>query len=208
MSLVTLAEFKAGIYHEANRSFTDDQITQALSIGEDSFYSQTDRHDLGYWIEARQLAVKLHSTGTTSLRCPYPVLALVSVTDDGTDILDSVTFNGHFIFYNDSKFGEVPNAIEETQFGTVLVTAKFGDPSDKIVRDDDLVPTIPWDVKDCIMRMAWHQLRREVVSSHQASSRDTKPSKETRTDMSRDSQIRQCINTWKVVEMSGMWDFR
>ena len=208
MSLVTLAEFKAGIYYDADRSFTDDQITQALSIGEDSFYSQTGRHTLGYWIEARQLAVKLHSTGTTSLRCPYPVLALVSVTDDGADILSSVTFNGNFLFYNTSKFGVVPGAVEDTQFGTILVTAKFGDPSDKIIRAEDLTPAIPWDVKDCLMRMAWHQMRREVVSTHQASSRDSKPSKETRTDMSRDSQIRQCIDTWTVKEISGSFDFR
>lgn len=209
MALVTLAEYKAGIYYDAQRSFTDDQLTQALAIAEDMFYSNTERHRLGYWIEPRTLTVKLNSTGLPSLRCPYPVLELVSVTDDGTDITSDCTFNGHFIFKNGSTFGEIPDSIEETEFATIVVEAQFGSPEDKIVRDDDLVPTIPWDVKDCVMRMAWHQLKRErVTASHKTSSRVAKPSGESLGGISRDEQIRMVIDNWTVVENSGTFDFR
>lgn len=208
MSLVTLAEYKASVYHDASRAYTDDQLTQALLIAEDSFYSRTGRHDLGYWIEARTRTVKLSSTGTSTLRCPFPVLGLVSVSVDGTDLdLDDVRFNGHFLNYT-TKFGSVPDSIDETAHFDVVVVAKFGDPSDKIERDSELDPTIPWDVKNCVMRMAWHQLRREFVTKHQSTSRDAKPSKEARVDISRDAQINQTVADWTVVENSGSFDFR
>lgn len=208
MALVTLAEFKASVYYDAARGFTDDQITQALSIGEDMFYSQTGRHDLGYWIEPRRKTVKLSSTGISLLRCPFPVLGLVSVEIDGTELdVDDVRFNGNFLNYT-SKFGDLPEDISSTVHFEVVVDAYFGDPSEKIARGEDLSATIPWDVKDCVMRMAWHQMRREAVSHHHSSSRDMKPSSEQLVDMSRDSQIRTVIANWTVIENSGWFDYR
>lgn len=172
------------------------------------FYSRTNRHLLGYWIEPRELTLKLNSTGLPSLRCPYPVLGLVAVEDGGIDITDSVTFNGHFLFYNGGSFGTLPSSISRTEFATIVVTGKFGDPGDRILRDADLNPTIPWDIKDCVMRIAWHQLRRERVTIHQTTTRDAQHSRTLKADLARDTQVADVIEAWKVVENSGTFDFR
>ena len=43
MALVTTAEFKDSIYWDSNRNWTDGQVAQAMSFGEDRFYKITRR---------------------------------------------------------------------------------------------------------------------------------------------------------------------
>lgn len=208
MALVTLAEFKDSVYSDANRSWTTPQLQQALSFGESRFYSGTGRDKLGFWLEPRELSVTLHSTGLPSIRCPFPVLELVAVLVDGSDITSECKHKGNYIFRNGSTFGVAPASVETMTYVDVEVTAKFGDSSPRIVRDADQMTTIPWDVKDCVMRIAWHWLKRERIEVDQGSSRNADTTKVRFADMSRDTQIRSVMADWSKVENTGAFDWR
>jgi len=205
LALVTVDDYKSSIYYDARQTFTDGQIVQALSYAEDQFYARTNRNRLGYWIEAREKTLKLHSTGLPVLICPFPVLDLVSVTIDDEDITSEVAFDGHFLFRNGSTFGDVPDSVDEMTYCTVVVVAVCGDPA--IERDEDLTPTVPGDVLKCIRRMAWYDLRREGITQQVRSTRDSGP-QEIRIAIARDPDIQTVLTDWTVTEISNTFDFR
>lgn len=204
---LSVADYKASIYYDDKQSFTDGQLEDALSFAIDTFYSRTNRHEMGYWLEPRELTLLLSTTGLPLLLCPYPVLELVSVSVDGTDVTDEVIAYGHFLLRNGSTWGEVPDAVDEAEYSTVSLTAKFGDPSPKIVRGEDLSPTVPGDVKHCIFRMAMHSLKRHGITQHIHSTRDN-VSREVRVAVARDPDIQTVLTDWTVTEISRAFDFR
>jgi len=212
--LVELEEFKASIYWDSKRTVTDAQAQQALDFGEDRFLKRTFRKRLGYWFDPVETTLTLHGTGLPMLRCIYPILRLDSVIVDGVDITDGVTFNGHFMYRSAQlTFGGVPNTDGYVTYGNVVIEGAFGDPSLErgeslpTPDEDDLTPVVPWDVKDCVMRMAWHQLRRERQVAEMID--DRRGAAQTQVaDLAGDRQVNDTIAAWTVKEYSSAFDIR
>jgi len=197
--LVSVSEFKASVYWDDKRAseWTDSKVEQALGFAEGRFLRLTQRARLGYWIAPVGKTLKLHGTGLAEQRCRYPVLGLTSVTSDGEDITADVEFLGHYLFRTSGA------AFSEKMLG-VIVTGQFGDPH--IERNQDLSPVIPGDLSDCLMRMAWHQLRRERIVVERAATRGAGPPPPINAVT--DPLIQQTIESWTVRDASRSLDFR
>jgi len=144
--LVPLEEFKASAYWKD--SFSDEQAEKALSYAERRFYALTKREQYGYWFEPRRCILRLDGTGTSLLYLPYPLVNLIDVriiyAAGYLFITDFCRFRGHFLHYTASVF---PEGIMNVQ-----VTGDFGDPK--------WAGTVPEDVKEAVMRLAFMKLRR------------------------------------------------
>jgi len=210
MALVSVGDYKDSVYYDEKRlaEVTDDQIAKALAVAEARFLRRTNRDRVGRWFEVRELAVTLHGTGLPEVRCPYPVLELVSVTVGEDDITDSVAINnGRFIYRTDGEtFGDAPTSLAETVFCDIQVIAKFGDPD--IERGEDLAPVVPDDVADCIMRMTWHHFRKERLVQDLSNDRRGPSASSQASDVARDRQVEDTIRDWTVFDASRGFDFR
>jgi hypothetical protein len=144
--LVHLDEFKASAYWKD--SFSDEQVEKALSYAERRFYALTKREQYGYWFEPKRCVLRLDGTGTSLLQLAYPLVNLVDVrilyAAGALLITDFCRFRGHFLHY---VAGEFPEGVMNVQ-----VTGDFGDPKWN--------GTVPDDVKEAVMRLAFMKLRR------------------------------------------------
>ncbi len=210
MPLVSAETYLASLYYDEKRmaGVTEEQIDSALAVAEAAFMRRTNRERLGYWIEAREKTVLLDGTGLPEVRCPYPVLELVSVTLGGEDITSLVrTKGGHFIYRTDGDtFGEKPDSLGETVFCDIELTAKFGDP--RIERGDELAPVVPADITECIMRMAWHAFRKERVVLDVANARRSPSDTAQAADLAHDKLVDQVIRDYSVWDSTKTFDFR
>lgn len=194
MALVTLDEFKSSAYWESSRNWSDAQAQQALNVAEARFYRLTLRDRYGYWLEPVEKSLKLHGTGLAVQRCPYPVLGLSAISVNDTDVLDNVDYKGHYIFAKDGQ------AIFKKGTLNVVLTGTFGDP-------DYAGQDIPWDVKDAVMRMAWHHLRRERLTNERVAS-VRGPGAPPPYNNSTDPQVKEVIQAWTKRDLTRVFDFR
>ena len=194
MALVTLDEFKSSTYWETSRNWEDGQAQQALNVSEGKFYRLTFRDRYGYWLEPVGRTLKLHGTGLAVQRTPYPVLGLTSISIGDIDVSDNVDFKGHYIFSVDGL------AIFTKGHLNVVIEGSFGDP-------DYAGQDIPWDVKDAIMRMAWHYLRKERITNERVAS-VRGPGTVPPFNSSTDPQIREAIQAWTKRDLTRVFDFR
>jgi len=201
--LVTLTEFKSSVYWEPKRSWTDTQVQQALDFAIDRFYRFTKRSESGYWLEPVETTLTLHGTGLAVLRCPYPMLSLSSVTVDDVDVTTDVTFRpgGHYIWRKTegNTFGAKPTATVPLVPLNVVVVGTCGDPLTQLA--------IPWDVKDCVMRMVWHHLRKERLAKARTDER-IGPSKAPVIGLTNDPSVLETLMRWSKADLTKTFDFR
>lgn len=145
--LVTLAEFQGSRYWRSD--FSPEEAEAALRYAEERFYTLTNRHRHGYWLEPRELEVWLDGTGTHLLRAPYPILEVLEVrvldVTGLVDITPHVRARGHFLYRGDAVFPE--------GFSNVQLVAEFGDPA-------FAGQGVPEEVKEAVRRLAYNKLRR------------------------------------------------
>jgi len=197
VALVTLEEFKSSKYYSEN--FTDEQVQYALSYAEERFYVLTNREKHGYWMESRELTLELDGTGHRLLRSPYPVLGVAGVTiigEDGSqeDVTSSVRARGHFLWYKDGwPYG----------FANVRVQGTFGDPR-------YAGKSVPDDVKEAVMRLAWRKLRRDRIAGERNFERRAPGPTEPipPPTLTGDREVDGIIRSYMIEDLSSALDIR
>lgn len=195
--LVTVQEFQESRY--GRPSYTDAQVREALEYAEQRFYSLTNRDRYGYWLEPRALTLRVHGTGTSLLRLPYPVLVVTKVElvgADGSrqDITEAVRAHGHFLHRTDDVFPE--------GFANVEVEGEFGDPF-------YAGRPVPADVKEAVCRLAHMKLRRhrliagEEIEEHRPPTEPPPP-----PTLTGDREVDGILKTYFVAPPLGYLDLR
>jgi len=197
MALVTLTEFKSSVYYRD--VWTDSQVQDALDYSEARFYEFTRRDRLGYWLEERALTLTLDGTGHRLLRSPYPIISVTSVIiigQDGTetDVTSEVRARGHFLWREDGwPYG----------FANVKLTGTFGDP--RFVGQ-----SIPRDVKEAVMRLAYRKLQRDRIAGERSYERRAPGPTEPipPPTLTGDRETDAIIRTYTVNDLTAAVDIR
>lgn len=149
---VTVAEFRAAT-SIPNTQFDDERVESALLFAEHLFNKITDRQRYGMWCAPRTLTITVDGRGHDTIRLPYQIVSLTSVTVDDEDITEECAAYDWFVR---RKNGVFPEGVRN-----VTIEADFGDKSVMVEENGELRP--PEDVRQCIIALAELRLTKEKV---------------------------------------------